>query len=252
MNYLGYIVLFSTVILSGISVFAIPIRKQSYLKLLLAFSGSFILSICFLHLIPEIYQSSQSSTVGIFILIGFFIQVILEFFSEGVEHGHIHVHKGNLHEHSHSHHHHHHSHALPIAMITALYLHSFLEGMPLQEHLLLNTENSINNSLLLGIILHNIPVSIVFVSMLLHSHMSKSKAFIFLLALALMAPLGTLAGNNPFLLSLISYEKLMAIVVGIFLHISTTILFEFAENHLFNFIKLITMLLGVLLALFIA
>ena len=248
MNYLGYIVLFSTVMVSGISVFAIPMRKQSFLKLLLAFSGSFILSICFLHLIPEIYRSSENSSIGIFVLIGFFTQVILEFFSDGVEHGHIHIPKENSHDHLHNNH----SHALPFAMILALYLHSFLEGMPLHEHLLLNTENSINNSLLLGIVFHNIPVSIVFMSMLLNAHVSKSKALIFLLVLALMAPFGTLIGNNSFLLNIISYEKLMAIVVGIFLHISTTILFEFAENHLFNFIKLITMLLGVLLASFIA
>ncbi len=246
MNYLGYVTLFSTVMLSGISVFAMPIRKQNYLKLLLAFSGSFILSICFLHLIPEIYQSTENSSIGIFVLIGFFMQVILEFFSDGLEHGHIH--KGNVSDHDHKHH----THALPFAMIIALYLHSFLEGMPLHEHLLLNTENSINNSLLLGIVFHNIPVSIVFMSMLLNTHMAKNKALLFLLALALMAPLGTLVGNNSFILGLISYEKLMAIVVGIFLHISTTILFEFAENHLFNFIKLITMLLGVMLALFIA
>jgi zinc transporter ZupT len=247
-NYLGYIVLFSTVILSGISVFAIPIRKQYYLKLLLAFSGSFILSICFLHLIPEIYQSTHHARVGIFILIGFFIQVILEFFSEGVEHGHIHTHKDNANIHVHGHH----FYSIPFAMIVALYLHSFLEGMPLHGHLLLNNENSINNSLLLGIVLHNIPVSVVFMSMLLNAHMSKSKAFLFLLVFAIMTPLGTLFGNTPFLLNLLSYEKLMALVVGIFLHISTTILFEFAENHLFNLFKLLTMLLGVLLALFIA
>lgn len=249
MNFLGYIILFWTVILSGITVFAIPIRKQHYLKLLLAFSGSFILSICFLHLLPEIYQSSENSTVGVFVLIGFFVQVILEFFSEGVEHGHFHVHRTKSHD---EHGHVHHGQILPWAMIIALYVHSFLEGMPLQEHLLLNAGNSINNSLLLGIVLHNIPVSVVFMSMLLNAHMSKRKALLFLFALAIMAPLGTLLGNNVFIQGIVSYEKLMALVVGIFLHISTTILFEFAENHIFNLIKLVTMLLGVVLALFIA
>ena len=41
----------------------------------------------------------------------------------------------------------------------------------------------------------------------------------------------------------------MALVIGIFLHISTTILFESSEEHRFNYYKLITILLGAGLAL---
>jgi hypothetical protein len=36
----------------------------------------------------------------------------------------------------------------------------------------------------------------------------------------------------------------MAVVVGIFLHISTTILFESSENHRFNLIKFVVILMG--------
>jgi hypothetical protein len=36
----------------------------------------------------------------------------------------------------------------------------------------------------------------------------------------------------------------MAVVVGIFLHISTTILFESSNNHRFNIIKIATVLGG--------
>jgi hypothetical protein len=41
---------------------------------------------------------------------------------------------------------------------------------------------------------------------------------------------------------------LLAIVVGMLLHISTTIIFETSENHRFNFAKLIAILLGVSLS----
>jgi hypothetical protein len=36
----------------------------------------------------------------------------------------------------------------------------------------------------------------------------------------------------------------MALVVGIFLHISTTILFETEENHKFNMVKFIAIIIG--------
>ena len=44
----------------------------------------------------------------------------------------------------------------------------------------------------------------------------------------------------------------LAVVVGMFLHISTTIIFETSENHRINFLKLICILFGGVLAMFIA
>jgi fucose permease len=41
------------------------------------------------------------------------------------------------------------------------------------------------------------------------------------------------------------YDIVMAMVVGIFLHISTTILFESDEKHGFNLFKFIAIILGV-------
>jgi hypothetical protein len=38
--------------------------------------------------------------------------------------------------------------------------------------------------------------------------------------------------------------KIMAIVIGIFLHISTTILFESSSNHRFNFMKMVVIVIG--------
>ena len=42
-----------------------------------------------------------------------------------------------------------------------------------------------------------------------------------------------------------------AVVIGIFLHISTTILFEAGEGHKFNLSKLTAICIGVLIAYFI-
>jgi uncharacterized membrane protein YdcZ (DUF606 family) len=46
-------------------------------------------------------------------------------------------------------------------------------------------------------------------------------------------------------------DILLAIVVGMFLHISTTIIFEASENHRFNLAKLASIFVGVTLALLI-
>lgn len=229
-----YLLLFLMVVLSGLSVFLLKVTDQKKIKLLLAFSGSYLLAVSLLHLVPEIYRSStEESMIGIYILLGFFIQLLLEYSSKGIEHGHVHLHKRD-----------HHAHGFPLAVVASLCIHSFLEGMPLAS--IVNNEDYFNQ-LLIGIILHNIPVSIVLMSLLLQSS-GKVKAFAWLVIFALMLPLG--AGVNfllegKFISEIINYHQIiLAIVVGIFLHISTTILFESSENHRFNLYKFISILLG--------
>ena len=66
---------------------------------------------------------------------------------------------------------------------------------------------------------------------------------------SLMTPLGTyLSANVP---QLIAYHtELSAIVIGIFLHISTVILFENAEGHRFNLLKFLSVCVGFAVAYF--
>jgi hypothetical protein len=65
-----------------------------------------------------------------------------------------------------------------------------------------------------------------------------------------MTPIGVLFGLfvSPDQIGL-DVHIILAIVVGMFLHISTTIIFETSENHKFNFVKLISILLGCGLAI---
>jgi zinc and cadmium transporter len=235
MNFTMYLLLFLSVIVSGTSVLYLNISSKN-LKLILSFSGAYLFAISVLHLIPEIYLSGNAH-IGIYILIGFFAQILLEFFSEGIEHGHIHVHK---HDHKHN--------AFPYAMMIGLSIHSFLEGMPLA-----NLAVDSHNSLLTGIVMHNIPIAIALMTMLLASHVSKRNAILWLIVFALITPLGTLTsyaiGQNVLWDFSAYFDRIMAVVVGIFLHISTTILFESSENHRFNFIKFLVILLGAGLAM---
>lgn len=237
MNYFTYAILFSSVVVSGLSVVLFKINSKT-LKLILSFSGAYLFAITVLHLIPEIY-SKGNHTIGIYILIGFLLQIFLEFFSEGIEHGHIHVHE-------------HADKVFPYTMMIGLSIHSFIEGMPLAGSV--NGGNdAYQDPLLLGIVLHNIPIAIALMSMLLQSHIKRQTAIFFLVIFACVTPLGTFTAlmlNEGVIENISQYfDRIMAIVIGIFLHISTTILFESSANHRFNFIKFGTILAGVAMAL---
>ncbi|MGL5888775.1 MAG: ZIP family metal transporter [Bacteroidia bacterium] len=250
---LSAIVILLSALVSGLLmlVFRIP-RKP--LRLLLAFSGAFLFALSLLHLIPELYEQGGSYT-GLWILAGFLIQVLLEYLTTGVEHGHDHTHSHHghaAHDHSHDHAHHDHTHdhshvhhIVPVGVLVGLCLHAFLEGMPLGTEV---AGESLFPPFVLGIVLHNIPIAIAFAGLMLHIGLNKKRIVLNLLLFAIMTPAGMLTsyfigmqlsgGLSPY------FHAITAVVVGIFLHISTTILFESSENHRFNAIKFFIILLG--------
>ena len=238
MNIIVFLALFLPVVLSGSSFFLIKTGEKT-LKLILAFGGAFLLSLSFIGLIPEIYKSSISDKIGLFILLGFFIQLLLDFLTKGVEHGH-------NEQHSHE------KAVNPIAIMIGICVHSFLEGMPLATN---NVAPELKNTLLTGIVIHNIPISIVLMSLLIFSGMKRRSAIILLFVFALSAPLGTVSSyliGSGIKENLTDYfDIILAMVVGIFLHISTTILFETDEHHHFNLYKFIAIVIGAAVALLI-
>ena len=85
------ILLILSVLVGAFIVLFIKPTKQ-FISLLLAFSGSYLLSVTVLHLLPEVYVETNSpKTIGVLILFGILLQSILESFSKGAEHGHIHL-----------------------------------------------------------------------------------------------------------------------------------------------------------------
>ncbi len=216
-------------------------KNDQIIKLTLAFSGGFLLSIAFIHFIPELYEHSTSQ-VGVFILVGFLIQLLLEFFSGGIEHGHVHVHQGAK---------------IPIGLIIALSIHSLLEGIPLGSQLggmeiATSHHHGDDPSLLFGILFHRVPVAIALMTLLMASNISKIQAWLTLCFFAFTTSIGLFIGYNSItFFDHTNFDVILAIVVGMFLHISTTIIFETSENHKFNFIKLMTILTGCALAFLI-
>ena len=228
MNVTTLSLLFASVIAGAIVVEIFKPKKGRNIQLLLTFSGAYLLAISLLHLLPELFANNPTEKIGIFILGGFLIQILLEYFSQGIEHGHFH--KSNV---------------IPFSVLISLCLHALLEGVPLGGDLQEHT----HNALLYGIVLHKMPVAIVLMTCFLQSNMKKSRAYILLFLFAIMAPLGVYSGNIFGALAFY-HNEILAIVIGIFLHISTTILFESTDGHRFSFTKIITIIVGTLLAIF--
>ena len=122
---LKLVVLFFTPLLSGLLVYFIPSSKNTNFKLILVFAGSYLFAITVTHILPELYRQHQEvELIGLFVLAGFFLQQLLEYFTSGVEHGHIHTH-----DHDQEHHHsHNHQSVSALVLLIALCVHAFLEG----------------------------------------------------------------------------------------------------------------------------
>lgn len=217
-----------------------PKRLFQNVDRVMAFAGGYILSVTFLNLIPEVFESFNPYK-GLIVLLGFFFQVFLEKFSEGIEHGHIHSH-----EHIHAHDTHIKMSKLPLSIVGSLSLHSFIEGIPLGA---IGQGAAINWSLLTGIVIHEIPAAFVLLSMLNGFVTQKNSLWFLAVLYACMLPLG-FAGSR-ILKHAISEEIIsyfLAFVIGTFLHISTTILFESSNQHLISKRKLTAIVLGVIVA----
>jgi zinc transporter ZupT len=214
-------------------------KNKKNLKLLLAFSGAFLLSLTVMHLLPEVYaaeallheghnhegHSHGTSIIGLFIMIGIVFQIILEYFSKGAEHGHVHGHdKMNT---------------IPWLLFFSLCLHALLEGMPISQH----------NELAYGIAIHHFPIAIILTLFFINAELNRKAILFFMLVFAFMTPLGTYISSNLNFLTEY-YTQISGIVIGILFHISSTIIFESSEGHKFNLAKLIAIFLGITLAVF--
>ena len=222
--------------LSGIFMLFRPANwLQDNFKLAIAFAGGFLLSICLLHILPDLFHSQLGSfKVGSLVLAGFFLQQFLEHITYGAEHGHFHKHQNE----------HNHQLSFGVMILVGLTIHSFLEGTILS---LPNADiDTSNRSLLAGIVLHKIPASLALSSVLVCTLKTRLSTIAFLTLFAVATPAGVVAGHylqSGFGNSMVLWI-LLAIVCGNFLHISTTIVFESSPGHKFNFQRMLWSLLG--------
>lgn len=256
-------VLLLTPLASGLLIYAVKDFKSTNFKLLLVFAGAYLFGITVVHILPELYRENQEvELIGLFVLIGFFLQQVLEYFSSGVEHGHIHTHHHDDHSHGHhDHHDHKHDHhphqtsvqrkQTAIVLLTALCVHAFLEGGMLAEPPEGMRSNYDLNAILLGIALHRAPAAFALMTVLSAQLQSRTRAIPHLIVFSLAAPVGLLLSTYFVQSEIMSSQALIflyALVSGNFLHISTTIVFESTPEHRFNAKRLAVAIVGALAA----
>ncbi len=220
-----YIVLFSVVILGGLTAYYIKDLNKQYVHFLLSFSGAYLLSIIVFHLLPEIYAENSTKNVGAFILFGILFQLLLEAFSHGAEHGHEHAfHKKT-----------------PWLVFISLAIHAFIEGLPI------NSNHQLHESYFYAILVHKLPISIILTGLMLSAGYSLKKIMMLLFIFASATPVAAFLGNQVNLLS--SYAPYInGFVVGILAHVGTTILFENDHTHQLKIRKFAVIILAMILA----
>lgn len=221
-----YLLPILAVLLSFTFVYITKPKKKEGIKLLLAFSGAFLLALTIFELLPEIYNSTNQKRVGVFVMLGILLQIFLEFFSKGAEHGHVHLDSTKK--------------QFPWLLFISLSIHSLLEGIPIDSH----------HNILYGILVHKIPIALILSIFLVGSQMKSRNALFFIILFSIMTPLGTFLAANIEFLSPIT-PQLNAVAIGVFLHISTVILFESSEGHKFNLGKLVVIIIGITMAYFL-
>jgi len=235
---MDYLILLSSIALGVITVFWLRLNDPKHVKVLNAFTGAYLLSLVMLHLLPDLYAPEpglvlKQLVIGAFILLGFFLQIAMDSISMGIEHGHAHEIHGRM----------------AFGILGGLCIHAFVEALALGKTPGIPSphDSAAHHFLLVSVVVHNYPISIALLGMLLQSGMKKSSALACLGLFAIMAPIGMFTSSYT---GLAVYSRyLMAIVIGIFMHISTTILFESEDHHRFPVGKMVAVIVGLLLGI---
>ncbi len=230
---MNYVVLISAVVI-GAAIAYIFQDNTRFNKKLLMFSAGLLLAITVLDMFPSLYSEGGINS-GVWIIFGVGLQLILESLSKGIEHGHVHSHKHEVNT------------LIPISVMAGLFIHSFLEGMPIEAqhayHQHTGPEHHVHSNILWALSIHKISESIVLATFLFSLDIKRIYAFLVLFLFAVSAPLGAYMGT---FFSMDFYPKILGIVAGIFLHISSVIIFESNAKHNLNWQKLLFVFSGML------
>jgi zinc transporter ZupT len=212
------------IVLGGLIIELGAYKISTFKQHLLGFSGSFLLSITLIELLPNLFeQHKEPRLISLIILGGILLQMVLESFSKGAEHGHTHLNESD-------------GFSGFALIFSALCVHAFIEGMPLGDE----------KHLLLAVSLHKVPIAMILYTLALNANLTKTQAFGSLILFGLITPLGSLFTHLDWVIAYTPY--LNALSAGIFLHVGAIILFESEKGHRFNLARILMVLLGMLLA----
>jgi zinc transporter ZupT len=194
---------------------AIPLGRRipdGVVRGITVFGGAFLLGVCFMHLVPEMAECGQRLPFYA-VLLGFLIQQLLDGLTAHAEHGHLEGERLTVKGES------------MLGLMVGLSLHALLEGMPL-----VGVDGQVDRSLLYGIVIHNIPVALIMVGMMMGHGYSFWRVLCLLLLFGAMSPLGSLFNIYVLQPDEGVQHIIQGLVVGVLLHVSSSILFDHKHN----------------------
>jgi zinc transporter ZupT len=236
MNWIFLLIVLLATLGGGLIPMMVRRVNPSFPIYMLAFTGACLFGVTIMHLLPEVYHE-LGHKAGIYIVLGFFLQVALQTLSHGTEHGHTHVPKDG----------HHHVQVFPLLL--GLSIHAFMEGIPLGFQF---EDRAALSSLVIGVAAHKLPEAFTLITVMVHAHQQGAKLWRILIIFSLVTPaaamLASVLGQHSTYISNIT-AYIVALVIGAFLHISTTIFYESGtKHHELSYRKVIAIAAGLLLA----
>lgn len=253
------LILIAVVLITSGIVFLFSDRIKAKHRLFSTFSASLVASLIFVHILPDVYSSSNAKWFGVALLGGLILQLILEKITHGVGHGHDHSHAKN-------------HKSILIGVMLGLGVHAMIEGMPIlmehgedqteivevhshdhhhhHEHLSAS-DNQLTMKFVSAVLLHKVPVTIMLSLFLLSVGVGRIRYFLLIGIFAAMTPIGAYLGktlmDDPYFSQFTTY--LVAVSTGMLLHIITSILFEHGHSRKETNLHILLIVVGIVIGI---
>lgn len=234
MSLWQYATLSAVLMLVGAMIAAFMIKKPGRLVMqdMLSLSGAFLFGVLILELIPDIFHE-EGHSAGILFIAGFFLQTGMDYWTSGIEHGHLHVPPTA-------------GRSFVFSLFIGLGLHAILDGLPFAG---IDFHGHQHGSIYLAVLLHKLVEGFTIFIILGMMGYATRITWLYLSLFSLITPLGmALFSSIPFLLG--HFHQVLAFAGGSLLHVAVTILFESEHKHHHGMPvrKLISILIGLILA----
>ncbi len=153
--------------------------NRTILNLLIALGAGSMLAISLAHILPEALEMTENAIyafIGGFLLI-YIVEELL------TPHSHDHVHGDHSHEDPHEHYEH-----IAIVSWIAIFIHTLFDGLGIRAGF--GMSETVGYTILLGVAIHQIPVSLSLAAIFRESKFKKNTQLILLFTFALAAPIG--------------------------------------------------------------
>ncbi len=164
---------------TGLLLFLFERVNRLILNLLIGLWAGSMLSVSLVHIFPEALEQTEYAVYAF--MIGFLLIYLIE--EMLTPHIHDHGHGDHTHEDPHEHYDH-----VALVSFIAIFVHTLFDGFAIRAGFALSTE--VGYTILIGIAIHQIPVSLSLAALFRESKFQTHTQIIFVLLFALAAPIG--------------------------------------------------------------